>query len=775
MQVWQVIQVAETGRAGIFFEIAQTLSDPDFHQHDYMNTTGISPWASALIQEAAEQQPPALFEKSAGPYLIRGICREDGLVISVNCPGGCEVLLRAAYAPGGNIELKKAGKSLDGFRVILGTAIGEFTTTIRFPDSDGPLLHVTTTLIPAHALNIPFWPRDLLVKAAKEKNEAEACAGQVHISQVGTRTAMQLITLDRPASGSILYLQNLSALNPYFIQTETSGKEVVGGVWPELGFALPAAPGKALEAHKSWILTDAYLAFSPLNPGDEGTLARLFLDLLAQVYLQLPRPETTYYDWPRTLEASVADLTTNHGCWSHAHGNDYLNAYVCDYTTPPEIMVQLAVLLPLMDYKRWSGQHIPVIGTIEAGLAAFYDEQIGSVVRFLPALASQLSGAEEQLKPHVMDSWYLHHPLLNLSRLALNGDAQARKLFLDSLPFTMKVAHHFNYEWPVFYNMETLEVIKAETAPGKGGQHDVAGLYAHVMLQAWKLTDSERYLKEAEKAALSLRGKGFTLFYQANNTAFSANAMLQLYLQTKKEQYLDLCYLCLANIFQNLHLWECRYGYASHYTTFFGIFPLSDAPYTAAYEEQEVFSAMHNLLVQAEQIELIPSVTLLVAELIRYVIQRMRYYYPANLPEDMLAPKVKTGEIDRKLWIALEDLHDGAEQSGEVGQEVYGAGVAFGIVPRHYYQVPGGEFWVYADYPAAHFKYSSKHTLTLTLKGSDMLTCRLIIINKGKELPKDLTLQTRQGRTRHTLPSKRLSSGDLEFEVAGNQQILISW
>ena len=37
-------------------------------------------------------------------------------------------------------------------------------------------------------------------------------------------------------------------------------------------------------------------------------------------------------------------------------------------------------------------------------------------------------------------------------------------------------------------NLKTLEIIKAETKPGEGGEHDVAGLYAHVMLQAWKLT-----------------------------------------------------------------------------------------------------------------------------------------------------------------------------------------------------------------------------------------------------------------------------------------------
>jgi len=47
-----------------------------------------------------------------------------------------------------------------------------------------------------------------------------------------------------------------------------------------------------------------------------------------------------------------------------------------------------------------------------------------------------------------------------------------------------------------------------------------------------------------------LQGLGFELFYQANNTAFSSGAMLRLYKATKKEIYLQLSYLCLANVFK---------------------------------------------------------------------------------------------------------------------------------------------------------------------------------------------------------------------------------
>src|SRR5690606_20724142 len=108
---------------------------------------------------------------------------------------------------------------------------------------------------------------------------------------------------------------------------------------------------------------------------------------------------------------------------------------------------------------------------------------------------------------------------------------------------------HFDYQWPVFYKMTTLEVLKAETEPGEGGEHDVPGSYAHLMLMVWQITKDERYLKEAVTAASKLEGLGFELFYQANNTAFSAEALLKLYKETNDELFLNLSYVCIASIF----------------------------------------------------------------------------------------------------------------------------------------------------------------------------------------------------------------------------------
>jgi len=732
---------------------------------------GVSPWAAATENVFSDDAPQEIFSKKYAEYTVKAQCVYNNLWIIIGRAKGSQVLLRAAYSPADELEVIKVDKRKDGVNIRLQGGVGTFNVRLETPDND-PVIHLTTALTPVEPLFVPFWPRDMIITDAK--GNAEAAKGEVHITQVGTRSGLQFISLDKPKSGTLLYMQNLTALNDYCQATETSLAGVVGGQWPELGLALPQTKEKPVPAGEEIVISDAFVTLSAEKTKDGLELARLFLDMLAAVYLKLPKPDTEYHDWLTILDNGLNDLENSHGCWSHGDGHDYLNAYVCDYETPPELMVQLAVLLPLLDYKEWSKKDIACINTIRSGLGAFYDKKLGTVVRWLPSQRDQLDGKEEQVQPYVMDSWYLHHPMINLCRMAIRGDKDAKKLFLDSLPYAIKVARHFKYEWPVFYNMETLEIIKAETQPGKGGEKDVAGLYTHLMMQAWELTKEKKYLAEAKRAAKTLLGKGFELFYQANNTGFSAKALLRLYRETKNKEYLELSYVCIANIMRNTHIWECNYGYAKDYNTFFGIFPLNDAPYTAAYEEQEVFASMNDYLIQSEGIDIPQSISLLLSEFVRYVVQRAAYYYPPNLPKAALSTKPKTGELDPNLWVAVEDIHDGWEQSGQVGQEVYGAGVAFGIVPRYYYQVPGEPFMIYVDYPTSQF-HCKDRSATFEVKGDERLTCRLMIVKTEKhKLPK-LTITAKKGPKKDLLKGKLRPDGHIEFTVQGGRKIEVKW
>lgn len=730
-----------------------------------------SPWLLNATKQLHDKKLQPVFTKTANGSTFEIVLIGDSCWLVVTLPQKNRIAFRIAYAPNDQLQLIGIKEQTDKISVKLNSLIGKYDAVVILPGQMTEVTRIRTTLTPSAPLLFPFWPRDIIPLGT---NAGSIADGEIKVSQVGTRSGQLYFNLTKPKTGSVFYLQNLTALSDYNQDTETSAGDTVGGEWPEIGFALPPTlKNKPLQPGKTYTLSDAFIAISQDVPANEEAMIRQYLDLLAEVYLQLPLPTTTYKNWPEILLKGLKDLQESPGCWSQVDGNHYLNAYVSDYKTPPEIMVQLAVLLPLLDYVEWSNKELEVMKKIKAGLPSFYSEKFGTIMRWHPKMADTMEGEEEHKKPLVMDSWYLQHPLLNLSRLALKGDEVAKKLFLDSLEFAIKVAHHFNYSWPVFYKMDTLEVIKAETQPGKGGEKDVPGLYAHVLLHAWELTGKKRYLAEAEKAALKLRGLGFDLFYQANNTAFSAGAMLRLYKITKKKIYLDLSYSCLANVMKNVSLWDCNYGYGKNFPNFFALFPLNDAPYTAVYEEQEVFCAFHDYLRHAEDVDILPSLRLLLSEYIRYLVERAVFYYPTMLPADMLSEDVKTGEVDPKLWIALEDMHDGWEKSGEVGQEVYGAGNAFGILPRHYMQVNGQSFMIYTDYPTYGFAAHKKRPVNFSLAGDGRMASRLMVVKNGKEKMPAFTMTFKDSRKE--IKGKKTKDGHLEFIVPGDSKIHIDW
>lgn len=730
------------------------------------NKTGISPWQAAAIQAlSAEDLLPVLQRETAG-FTFSVYKTANALWVMTGWPKGCRVALRTAFVPDGELALEKTEEAENEVLFSMRSIIGSFTVRLQFPEAGKPLIRCVTSLTPDAPLVIPFWPRDL-VMLGREK-DAPQPSGEIYMQQEGPRSGLIYGGIKRPRTGAFLYQQNLTAISDYCEQTNTSVADSVGGSWSELGFALPAAPDKPLEAGKEYVISDAFLLPDTAVPADEFEMARQFLELLAGVYVHLPQPVTTYHPWLEIVEKTLSDLQYSPGCWTQVKGKPYFNAYVCDYHNPPEIMVQLAVLLPVMEYASWSRQDISMIKYMNQGLPDFYDERICCIARWLPAAEDKLAGDEEHKKPRIMDSWYLHHPMLNLSRMAQAGDKMAEKLFLDSLDYVIKVARHFKYQWPVFYNLDTLEVVKEETKPGAGGEKDVPGLYAHVMLQAWEISGNKRYLEEAKKAARALQGTGFKMFYQANNTAFSAGAMLRLWKITKNKLYLELSYLCLANVFKNVWLWDCNYGYGKHYPTFFALFPLDDAPYTAVYEEQEGFAAFHDFLHHADGMDILPAVTLLMTEYIRHMLHKAVYYYPPMLPKEILSEESKTGELDPKLWIPLEDIYDGWKKPGLVGQEVYGAGLAFGIVPRHYHAVPG-HFMIYVDYPLRDFSAGKDGIVSFTVAGSEMCQCRLVLLPwEDKALP-SVTISGKEGE----IAGKKNAGGYMEYKITGGRQLTI--
>ena len=734
-------------------------------------TVGVSPWMLSLLDELGPDRPGPHWSYLQDEFSFEILQGKQSLWLIAQFPSRGQVALRAAYCPDGELAIDEIQQVATGIEIRLRSTVGDFRVQVEFIQAKQPLLHCKAMLTPVAPLLIPFWPRDVIPLG--EEDDLTDSEGIIHATQVKARSGLLYFSHTRPTAGTVLYFQNLTSLNDYCKQTETSLSGVVGGQWPELGLALPATTGNALEAEKEITLSDAYVIFSPKVPKDDLEMSKQFLDLLAQVYLALPRVETEYIDWLDVAKKSLKDLTNSDKCWSEDKGKYYLNAYVGDFDTPPESMVQLTVLLPLLEYSDWSKKDLPITKEILSGLPNFFDRKAGVLARWLISLQHQLDGLEPQKNPRVMDSWYLYHSLLNLSRLAVRGDETARKLFLDSMDYAIKVAHEFEYHWPVFYDLDTLEIVKAETKEGEGGETDVAGIYTHLMMQAWKLTNEKHYLEEAKKAARSLKGLGFHMFYQANEVLFASGAMLRLWKETGDEEFLDLSYLCLANIFNNVWLWECNYGYAEHYKTFFALFPLKDAPYTAVYEELEGFAALHDYLEHFDG-GTPESLNILISEFIRCMLYKVSFYYPPNLSPEVMTEKPKTGEIDPKLWIPLEDMYDGWEQAGQVGQEVYGAGMPFGIIPRHYWQVPDEKFMIFLDYPTQDFSVEQGKA-SIRVLGHARLSCRLRIIPTGKKALPDIKVQTEREGEIETLRGHETEEGHLEYEVFGDRLVTVAW
>lgn len=443
--------------------------------------------------------------------------------------------------------------------------------------------------------------------------------------------------------------------------------------------------------------------------------------------------------------------------------------YVADREKPPESMVQFTVLLPLLEYEVWSGRKFTLARRLLENFKTFFDPAIGTIVRWLPGETFGDTGEQGQSHEN-MDSWYLYHTLFNLSRLATLGNARARALFKKSLPYAIRVAKRFEYRFPVFFNTKTLAVVRAESKEGAGGEHDVAGLYALVMLHAHELLSGKQYLDEAIHATDALQDLGFKLGYQMNTTGFATEAMLRLYQKTGERRFLELLNVCLANVFENMWIWECRYGHAVHYPTFFGLFPLRDAPYLAPYEELEALAKFHDLLKMGGA-DLSPSARLLIAEYGKYALDRVWHYFPSSLPVDGLAEKSRNGHLIPALAVPVEDLQDGWERSGQVGQEVYGAGVALVYTTRHFKATGAAGVLAFCDYPMLNFERSARRCVFET-GGTKRLPCTVRLI------PRDPTAKLPAFRLRcdgKPLRGRLSPHGHLEFEVPGGSSIHISW
>lgn len=740
----------------------------------FIKTEKMSQWVSGLDDQLRHASDVHELPCQLGQGRLLTALTTNSFWLIYTFPTTGKLAIRTCFDPQTihAVRLHKKTKTSADYHLL--GSLGMFHIRIELPQSDKLLLRYTTSLEPRDAFSIQAFPRDIYI--LDDELDPTTTEGLVYVTQNGPTAGLAYLSADHPIEGSIFYLQNLSALSDYCQLTHTDPSGTVSAQWPEVGFALPGSE-QPLPAGKPVVLSDAFVYLSESVPRSEFEAADGFLEAMACIYPHLPKPETTYYDWPKAARRTIQALTHSPDCGRTIKNNFYVNAYVSATKKPPESMVQLAILVPLFEYQQWIGQSIPLVDQLQKSLTSFFDERKATLVRWLPDEPFDPSETSEEEDHNKIDSWYLLHTLMNLARLAEKGHVEARDLLFRSIEFAIGAAHHFDYNWPVFYHIRSLEVLKAETAEGQGGELDVAGLYAHVMLQMYGLTKEERFLQEAERSAVRLRGKGFDLLYQSNITLMSALALAKLWKLTGNRLYFDQCKLGIANVIARMWIWECNFGFGQHRSTFMGVAPLKDAEYLAAYEEAEIFATMYNFLHEFEA-DMPPSIRHLFSEYIKYLLHRGRYFFPNELPGDMISQQPREGRIIPDLPIPLEDLSTGWKQAGTVGQEVYGGALAYILTTYAYKRFEDAPVFLFSEYPIleAEFQLNDKQNgfLIYRIGGTAEGNCRIRVLAKGRQLP---TVQVfdADGPSLDRLEPLEQDKTFQSYQIPGNRRLRIEW
>lgn len=484
--------------------------------------------------------------------------------------------------------------------------------------------------------------------------------------------------------------------------------------------------------------------------------------MLGAIYRGLDKPKTERRDWIGRAEKTLRDLETSQAARQRHYGHVYFRPY--PNREHPDSMAQLSLASAIQDWGVWRGKKHPLEAEIRRGLEKFYDAKLKTLRRFLPDVPDDKNA-------EAVDSWYLYHPLVNLSNLALAGDEKAKDLFLRSIDYAIEAARHFEYCWPIQYDVRDFSVITPVAPADKRRQTDVGGIYAWVMLQAFEMTGEVRYIEEARAALEKARGMRFDLNYQANLTAWGAAACIRLWRITNRKTYLALSYSYLASFFHNAQMWESEIEHARHYSNFLAVTCLQDAPYMACYECFDSYAAFERFLDYGGP-DLIPAARLLVTEYCRYVLHRAWFYYPDALPAEAIADESRSGEIDRELSFPLEDLYPDGQPAGQVGQEIYGAGAAMVFATRGFHRIEDAPFTIFCDHFLRAKTRLDDHTLSVKLDGDDGQFAEFALIRRGRKRLPQAIVRTLAG---NVLAPREDTKDALCYRVPAHTGLVLSW
>ncbi|NOY09245.1 MAG: hypothetical protein GXP33_10445 [Spirochaetes bacterium] len=525
--------------------------------------------------------------------------------------------------------------------------------------------------------------------------------------------APQLYGYSKALDSTIFYWVDLTALNPFMNAARYTPSATPVRTGQRLGHNISVTDLSNLPLSKATAVYDSYLYLSPGEPADEDAMFIRYLHNLGDIYDLMAVPEDPLPDWfgmhkwngtgaPDGIQQlTMRDLARAEN-WVTLNGRRYLRSYVSDTRLSAEAITQLDVYTALARYRKRFGIAPGYYSGLRAVIPDFFNPGFGPAGMFQNSGPLTITGPQER-----GDTWYEIGHAIKAAELSLMdpGDTELRSMTIRTGETWIDFAHTVSYRFPRFYIFNTWQ--------GTGSEPDAGGGFAYFMMLLNDLTGKPVYIKEAQKALLALHGYGFRLSYETHMTALTASAAARLYQIKQDPVYLKIINMAAANLMRLSWLWECDYGWmkvkqkknarwrAFIPRTFFGLNPTQQSAVITAKEQYEAWTYLTETL-QRVHGKLDPTVEKLIAEFLKHTLLTIFWSLPPLLPDGAVtlypAAYETVTKNDPSLYIPLEDLRDGWNVSGVIGQEVYGAGMTITMAALSLVEVAPG-LVVYSGYP----------------------------------------------------------------------------
>jgi hypothetical protein len=237
--------------------------------------------------------------------------------------------------------------------------------------------------------------------------------------------------------------------------------------------------------------------------------------------------------WKDVAAGTLANLQNRTETEVQANGHTGLSAYVREssrlWKQPAnnfELMTLADVLWPSLLYL-----HLHPVPAFQAECDKFLEDLPG----FYHSDTHSISNDFVRRPKERADSWYpfenglIKYPMIG----SLAGLEQVKRNFVDAFATAQKMAHEYNYLFPIYYEVSNLK------AEGAGTNYAVGGLYAWAAIIANHLTKDQAYRHEARNAIRALYTvPSERLFHEPQELAYGALAAAELGLEVEAKYLL---------------------------------------------------------------------------------------------------------------------------------------------------------------------------------------------------------------------------------------------